>query len=212
MNKDELLQLARDGDVNALEQLFTPLRQMLSNKITHMMGDPSRSEDIVQMTFVRAQLSITATKDGTLHFSSWIYTIATNLARDEMRQRQSRKTYSLEQRVARLTNHYTDTPEIGEFIGNDGIMDIMAGSVTEDPADMYERKEANDGKREFLDKALALLTPREQEILIRRSNGESYEEIALNMGTRWTVVKALLEKARSQIREYAKTQKDPPLA
>lgn len=88
-----LVQLSRNGDRKAFEELV----DMYKDKIFHlgyrMLGHSSEAEDIVQETFLRVYSNLNR-YDEAQKFSTWIYRIATNLCIDRLRKR--KPSYSLD--------------------------------------------------------------------------------------------------------------------
>jgi len=64
----------------------TRYRGRLLNFVTRMIGDRERAEDLVQEAFIRVHRHLHRF-DTSKKFSTWIYTIASNLAKNEMRNR-----------------------------------------------------------------------------------------------------------------------------
>ena len=81
------------GDESAFVQLLEKFKPQLVDFARQMLQDRETAEDIVQETFLRVLRS----KDSyrpTAKFSTWIYTITTNLSYDELRKH--RRQVSLE--------------------------------------------------------------------------------------------------------------------
>ena len=207
MNTEEkaaLIELARAGDRNAFQSLFEISRPQIERYVHRLLGDHELSQDVVQGTAARAIVSITCVREGPFHFTSWLYAIAGNLARDELRQRKSRMTYSLEERAEKYNlQHGGDGYIAGDYVSvAKSVISIVSTGVptVSDPADIYEQHESLKELRQSLAKAIDTLDPRGAEALMRRAEGQSYEEIAESMGLRWTQVKSVLERARQQAR------------
>lgn len=71
----------------------------LYNFIYRCVGDRAASEDLFQETFFQVFSKIESFDPGK-RFRPWLYTIAANLARDEMRRRRRRKFTSLDAELA----------------------------------------------------------------------------------------------------------------
>ena len=74
------------GDARAFQELVVRYRSRLLNFISRMIGDRERAEDLVQEAFLRVHRHLHRF-DESKQFSTWIYTIATNLAKNELRNR-----------------------------------------------------------------------------------------------------------------------------
>ena len=58
------------------------------------MHDMDAAEDLAQETFIKVYLKKDSYKE-IFKFSTWLYTIASNLAKTELRKRKRRKTYAI---------------------------------------------------------------------------------------------------------------------
>ncbi|MEE9404317.1 MAG: RNA polymerase sigma factor [Algisphaera sp.] len=98
---DESLMLAhRTGDPDAFEVLVRRYRPELFPFLIRFMSGRAAAEDVFQDTFLQIHLS--ADKfDVTKRFKPWLYTIASNKARDLLRKQKRRKTVPLSAGVGR---------------------------------------------------------------------------------------------------------------
>src|SRR5690348_7658070 len=94
------------GDPQAFGTLVDRYQVRLLNFVNRTIGDRERAEDLVQEVFIRVFRHIHRF-DQTKKFSTWIYTIASNLAKNELRNRSRnplvlfqaiRKTWEADQR------------------------------------------------------------------------------------------------------------------
>src|SRR5262249_2230840 len=74
------------GDPQAFEELVERYQKRLLNFVYRTIGDRERGEDLVQEVFIRVHRHLHRF-DQTKKFSTWIYTIASNLAKNELRNR-----------------------------------------------------------------------------------------------------------------------------
>ena len=171
-----------DGDPRAFGELVTRFQTRLLNFVYRMIGDRERAEDLVQEAFVRVHRHLHRF-DRSRKFSTWIYTIASNLAKNELRNR-SRSPLVLYE-SARAASEPDQRPV--EF---------------EDPAsrpdDLFARRHLKD----LVDRTVAGLSPHHRVVFVLRElEGRSYEEIAeitsCNLGT----VKSRLNRARHAFAE-----------
>lgn len=70
------------GDRAAFEELFSRYKSRIYNYFLRHLGDWATAEDLFQKTFLRLH-EARERYHPTAAFSTWIYTIATNLLRDE---------------------------------------------------------------------------------------------------------------------------------
>ncbi len=74
------------GASRAFDLLVERYQTRLLNFVYRTVGDRERAEDLVQEAFVRVHRHL-ARFDRSKKFSTWIYTIASNLAKNELRNR-----------------------------------------------------------------------------------------------------------------------------
>ena len=87
---NELARRARDGCTESFDELVRRFRPRLINLFRKSVGTiPSDCEDIAQETFVKVFQNLDRF-DQRYRFSTWIYTIAIRLARDDSRTRRRR--------------------------------------------------------------------------------------------------------------------------
>ena len=96
---DEALIIAfLNGDTDAFNTLVTRWRKPIYNFVLRYAADRDSAEDLTQQTFIRAYQGLRKL-DKPTRFSSWLYRIALNAARDVGRS----AGYGLEQTSAILT-------------------------------------------------------------------------------------------------------------
>ena len=170
------------GDGRAFQELVARYRGRLLSFVNRMIGDRERSEDLVQEAFVRVYRHLHRF-DPTKKFSTWIYTIASNLAKNELRNR-SRNPLVLMQAVQK---NWLDDDRPLQF-----------EDTTSRPDDMYRKRHL----REIVEESVAKLPEHHRHVFVLRElEGKSYEEIAeitdCNLGT----VKSRLNRARNSFAE-----------
>ncbi len=74
------------SDPQAFGALVDRYQSRLLNFVNRTIGDRERAEDLVQEVFIRVFRHLHRF-DQTKKFSTWIYTIASNLAKNELRNR-----------------------------------------------------------------------------------------------------------------------------
>ncbi len=170
------------GDPRAFQALVVRFRPRLINFVFRMIGDRERAEDLVQEAFIRVHRHLHRF-DPTKKFSTWIYTIASNLAKNELRNR-SRSP---------LVYYQSLRPN-----GEEDQRPLQFEDSSSRPDDMY----TNRYLREMVDATVATLSPHHRTVFVMRElEGRSYEEIAelthCNLGT----VKSRLNRARHAFAE-----------
>ena len=182
VSDEDLMVKCSKGDMSAFELLVRRYQNPLINYIHRSIDDYQRSEDLSQETFLRVFKSANRYKP-TASFKSWLYTIATNLCRNEIRNRTRRNTYFLE-----------DLVEEGE--------DVYYADIMRDtrylPDLLLEKKE----QRQIIRKALAQL-PENQRLALTLVTYQDlrYEDVAKILGCSVGAVKALIHRARQKMRK-----------
>ena len=83
----ELIEKAKTGDRNALNEIVAECWQPLYRFISFKTGNPEEAQDIAQETFYRAFRTLNAYQKTDALFSTWIGRIATNLITDLWRKK-----------------------------------------------------------------------------------------------------------------------------
>ncbi|MFH2048960.1 MAG: sigma-70 family RNA polymerase sigma factor [bacterium] len=91
-----LMKSIQNGDMVAFNELVERYKNRLMNVIGRMLSSPDEAEDIVQETFVRVYQHRQSFNFKHC-FSTWIYTIGLNLARNELRKRKRFKHYDIDE-------------------------------------------------------------------------------------------------------------------
>jgi RNA polymerase sigma-70 factor (ECF subfamily) len=170
------------GEERAFQELVERYQTRLLNFIYRTIGDREKAEDLVQEVFIRVYRHLHRF-DRSKKFSTWVYTIASNLAKNELRNR-SRNPLVLFQTVQK---NFQDEDRPLQF-----------EDTTARPDDMYRKRHL----REIVEESVAKLPEHHRNVFILRElEGKSYEEIAeiteCNLGT----VKSRLNRARNSFAE-----------
>ncbi len=91
----ELMELIQAGDDKAFEMLVGRFQDRLLNFVGRIVTDRDTAEELVQETFLRI-FNQKNSYTPEYAVSTWIYTIALNLARSELRKRKLRRFLSLD--------------------------------------------------------------------------------------------------------------------
>jgi len=89
-----LMRAIQKGDMVAFNSMVDRYKNRLLNVIGRMLSSSEEAEDIVQETFVRVYQHRQSFNFKHC-FSTWIYTIALNLARNELRKRKKFKFFEI---------------------------------------------------------------------------------------------------------------------
>ena len=86
LTDEELVTAHLDGRGGAFGELYERYRDRLVHFVTRKTGDGDRAQDLVQEAFIRVTRHLHRF-DTTKKFSTWVYTIASNLSKNELRNR-----------------------------------------------------------------------------------------------------------------------------
>ncbi len=87
---EELMALYQEGEIEAFTELFGRYERMLYNFFLRRVRDTSLSEDLYQKTFLRLHQARDRFETSRA-FRPWLFTIAYNLYRDELKKKASSK-------------------------------------------------------------------------------------------------------------------------
>ncbi len=170
------------GEVRAFTVLADRYHGRLLNFIHRMIGDRHRAEDLVQETFVRVHKHLHR-YDQNRKFSTWAYTIAGNLAKNELRNR-SRNPMVLFQTLKKNwdADHRPLEWEDPRY----------------KPDDLFAKRDL----KEKVEEVVAELPDHHREVFVLRElEGKTYEEIAEITGVNLGTVKSRLNRARNAFAE-----------
>ncbi len=94
VSDEQLIAKFQLGDLQAYDILVRRYKDQLLNFVYRFVGNRSDAEDIVQETFLRVYKNKHMYKEIS-KFSTWVYTIAGNLAKTELRRRKRHKIFSV---------------------------------------------------------------------------------------------------------------------
>ena len=173
----QVVQGSLEGDTRAFGEIVARYDQRLLNFVYRTIGDRERAQDLVQETFVRVYRHLHRF-DQTKKFSTWIYTIASNLAKNELRNR-SRNPLVLFQTLKRNwdADHRPLEWEDTQY----------------KPDDLFRKRHL----REKVEEAVTHLPEHHRIVFVLRElEGKTYEEIAEITGCNLGTVKSRLNRAR----------------
>ena len=184
-----LIQAHLRGDPRAFREIVTRYQVRLLNFVYRMIGDRERAEDLVQEAFLRVYRHLDRF-DQSRKFSTWIYTIASNLAKNELRNRSRSPMVAFEQ----ARRHEADNQRPVDFEDSDNR-----------PDELYERRNL----KALVDETVAKLSSHHREVFVLRElEGKSYEEIAEIMHCNLGTVKSRLNRARQSFAELIQPHLD----
>jgi RNA polymerase sigma-70 factor, ECF subfamily len=168
-----LFRRIQNGDMVAFNELVDKYRNRLMNVITRMIHSQEEAEDIVQETFVRVYQHRDSF-DFQHCFSTWLYTIALNLARNELRKRKRFKFL-----------------DIFDLKGNEAEIAVEMKAPTNLPQAMKKAIDSLPDKYKMA-------------FILRDIEEQSYEEVAKIMNIPLGTVKSRVNRARAMLRDKLK--------
>ncbi|HAB51877.1 MAG: RNA polymerase subunit sigma-24 [Ignavibacteria bacterium RIFOXYB2_FULL_35_12] len=182
LSDEELIaEFQLNNTINAFEILVQRYKNPLTNFVYRFLGDYEACSDVVQETMIKFYRNKDSYK-SIAKFSTWIYTIAGNLARTEYQRRRRRQIFSI--------NSYGEENENYEIPDESYRPDIMTDSVIKD---------------KIIQKSLLKVSRVYREAVILRDIQElSYEEIAEIMGLTVGTVKSRINRGRAQLQKLLK--------
>tara|TARA_B100000686_G_C16693783_1_gene919289 strand:+ start:201 stop:782 length:582 start_codon:yes stop_codon:yes gene_type:complete len=173
---EELMKRFQNGDENAYIELVNRYRDKILNFIFNYIGDFEISEDIVQDTMVKLYQKKHYYKE-IAKFSTWLYTIAKNLANTELRKKKQRKTTILSH-ISKDDKPYdipSDQPGTHQEIESEITSKIIRNAIDQ-------------------------LTDKFRTVILLRDIQElSYEDISSIVGVPIGTIKSRINRARLQL-------------
>ena len=155
---EELMNLCVEGSEEAFRELMRRFQPRIVNVVYRYINDPVRAEEIAQEVFVRVYVHRERYR-RTARFSTWIFTIALNLTKNEIRHR---VRHSRVMSLDALT-------ELGSSVG------FFLRERGKGPDEKVEERELQD----IVNKAIVELPPKYRDaVILRDLEGLSYEEVS----------------------------------
>lgn len=175
----------KKGDQTAFDEMVTRYWDRIYGMVNQLLRNTQDAEEVTQDAFIRAHRGLVNFR-GESAFSTWLYQIATNLARNRYWywwRRKRDQTISFDQPVS-ADNEST-------------FADIFPDEL-ETPEDATVTQELVSRIAECMEK----LSPKHREILILRNvKNQSYEEIAEILHISVGTVKSRIARARESLRD-----------
>lgn len=174
---------AKAGDGAAFATLFEHYNARIFRYLERLVGNTEVGRDLTQDTFLAAWRGLPGLQDEQ-SFASWLYQIATNMARSHLRRARL---------IRWLPWAETDDERVGPQL------------ALVDPEEQV-------GQAEWVKLALAELTPKYRTcLLLQAEGGFAQREIAQLLGMNEKSVSSALSRARQQFRQaYLRLERDTP--
>jgi RNA polymerase sigma-70 factor (ECF subfamily) len=177
-----LMLRVRDDDPAAFAELVELYQQRLITVLNHLIGNMTEAEDLAQEVFLRVYRN-RKKYHPRAKFSTWLFTIANNLALNALRSRQRKPVVSLE---------VQDSGPLGPRPAEQLVHDRAS-----QPAQRLQQQEL----ALIIQQALETLNERQRmAVVLNKFEDMNYAEIAEVMGLTTKAVKSLLSRARDNLR------------
>jgi RNA polymerase sigma-70 factor, ECF subfamily len=173
----------RDDKAAAFEELMLRYQNRLVTVLEHLVGRRDVAEDLAQDVFLRVYRARKRYVPGA-KFSTWLFTIANNVASNSLRSQSRRREVNLKTRP-------------GESTGANTLDQMVQDASSLMPARQVDKAEMCDVVRE----AVGTLNERQRlAVLLSKFENMSYEDIAETMQMTPQAIKSLLSRARGNLR------------
>ncbi len=180
MDEVLLVNRARQGELEAFNQLVLAYQDMAYNLAVRMLGDEDAA-DVTQVAFLSAYRSLDAFRGGS--FKSWVMRMVTNACYDELRRRKRRPTIPLEPM-------------------NDEDEEVESPTWLEDTSHSPEEELERGELDRAIQSCLAGLSEDFRAVVVMVDiEGLDYQEVADAIGKPLGTVKSRLARARLKLRD-----------
>jgi RNA polymerase sigma-70 factor (ECF subfamily) len=177
-----LMLRVRADEAGAFEELVERFRHRLVGVMYHLVGHAEEAEDLAQEAFLRVYRARKSYHPRS-KFTTWLFTIANNLALNSLRSRRRKPVQPLPPQ---------DSGPLGPR---------PAEQLVPDPGSGPLRKVERGELAEVIRRALDGLNERQRmAVVLNKFEDMNYEEIASVMGLTTKGVKSLLSRARMNLR------------
>lgn len=180
LSDEDLMARVAEDDDRAFTELVGRFQGRVTNLICRVLNDRNSADDLAQEVFVRVFVHRRNYRRGS-KFSTWIFTIAANLAKNEIRRRVRRRNW----------------------FSLDALTEMLNDSVPQ-LADPTESREAGLEREQLqgeVGRAIATVPEKYRLALVLRDiEGLAYEEIAEVLGVPGGTVRSRINRARSMLK------------
>ena len=180
-DEELILEFQKNNTEGAFNILVQRYKNPLTNYVFRFLGDYEACADVVQETMIKVY-RYKDTYSSVAKFSTWVYTIAGNLARTEYRRQRRRNIFSI--------SDYGEEHKTYDLPDESYRPDVTTDSGIKD---------------EIIQNALLKVKEAYREaVVLRDVQGLSYEEISEILGVNEGTVKSRINRGRAQLQELLK--------
>jgi len=180
LSDEDLMARVAEDDERAFTELVRRFQGRVTNLIARVLNDRESSDDLAQEVFVRVFVHRRNYRRGS-KFTTWLFTIAANLAKNEIRRRvRKRNWFSL-----------------------DALQEVLNDSAIQlaDPTEGQELTLQREQLQEAIGRAIATVPEKYRVALVLRDvEGFAYEEIGQMLRVPGGTVRSRINRARGMLR------------
>lgn len=183
---EELVKKTITGNMDAFDELVRRYEGKIYGLAYRFMGNHADASDLAQETFIRIYQALARFR-GDSSFSTWMYRVAANACRDELRKRQRRRNVSMEEIIEASPAN------------------VPVADNNYSPEETAQRHEV---QRQVQDCLNELSEDHRLILVLREIQGMSYDEIAEALQCSLGTVKSRISRARNALKEKMKTRRE----
>ena len=180
LSDEDLMARVGEDDKRAFAELVRRFQGRVMNLVSRVLNDRECGDDITQEVFVRVYVHRRNYRRGS-KFSTWLFTIAANLAKNEIRRRVRRRNW----------------------FSLNALQDMLKDSAIQlaDPTEGRESRMEREQLQEAMGRAIATVPEKYRLALVLRDiDGLTYEEIAQVLGIPGGTVRSRINRARGMLK------------
>src|SRR5215467_14355025 len=179
LSDEDLMGQVAEDDERAFPELVRRYQGRVTNLVSRVLNDRECADDLAQEVFVRVFVHRRNYRRGS-KFSTWLFTIAANLAKNEIRRRVRRKNW----------------------FSLDALTEVLSDSLPQlaDPTESREQGLEREQLQGTVGRAIATVPEKYRLALVLRDiEGLAYEEIAEVLGLPGGTVRSRINRARGML-------------
>lgn len=184
LSDEDLMGRVAEDDERAFTELVRRFQGRVTNLIARVLNDRESSDDLAQEVFVRVFVHRRNYRRGS-KFTTWLFTIAANLAKNEIRRRvRKRNWFSL-----------------------DALQELVSDSAIQlaDPTEGQETTLQREQLQDMVGRAIATVPEKYRVALVLRDiEGFAYEEIGQMLRIPGGTVRSRINRARGMLKRKLK--------
>ena len=180
LSDEDLMGRVAEDDERAFPELVRRYQGRVTNLVSRVLNDRECADDLAQEVFVRVFVHRRNYRRGS-KFSTWLFTIAANLAKNEIRRRVRRRNW----------------------FSLDALQEVLGDSAPQlaDSTEGRETRMEREQLRDAVGRAITAVPEKYRlSLVLRDIEGLSYEEIAEALGIPGGTVRSRINRARSMLK------------